>query len=229
MQVHASVQDPTDLSKTDLSETDLSQTDLSDRSVDRVRGIGYASQYAMTFEQLPDDDLVLQIAAGSEAALCEVYDRFSRVIFSIARRIVRDPTEAEDVVQDVFVKLWAHAFEYRVSQGSVSTWLLTIAHRTAIDHLRRVNVRATVHLEQHELLAHPDPKPDTDLLLDRIGLAGALAVLKPQERELIELAFLEGLSHAQLVERTGLPLGTIKTRLRTGLLRLREVLGEWAH
>jgi RNA polymerase sigma-70 factor, ECF subfamily len=191
--------------------------------------IGYDPGDLMTLEKLTDAELVLHIAAGSEAALCEVYDRFSRLIYSIARRILRDNGDAEDVVQDVFVKLWAHALEYKPTHGSVSTWLMTIAHRTAIDQLRRRTVRATVDVEERELLAHPDPKPNTDVLLDRIGLSGALATLKPDERELVELAFLEGLSHSQLVERTGMPLGTIKTRLRTGLIKLREVLGEWAH
>jgi RNA polymerase sigma-70 factor, ECF subfamily len=190
-------------------------------------GSVYDSPHLMTPENLTESDLMMHIAAGSEPALCEMYDRFSKVIYSIAKRILRDPSGAEDVVQEVFVKLWTHALEYRQAQGSVSTWLLTIAQRTAIDHLRRRTTRATVDIEEQELLAHPDPKPDTGLLLDRIGLAGALAVLKPQERELIELAFLEGLSHAQLAERTGLPLGTIKTHLRTGLVRLRETLGEW--
>jgi RNA polymerase sigma-70 factor, ECF subfamily len=191
--------------------------------------IGYDRSQPMALENLSDPDLVMHIAAGSEAALCEVYDRFSRLIYSIARRILRDNGEAEDVVQDVFLKLWAHALDYKATHGSVSTWLMTIAHRTAIDQLRRRTVRATVDVEERELLAHPDPKPSTELLLDRIGLSGALATLKPDERELVELAFLEGLSHSQLVERTGMPLGTIKTRLRTGLIKLREVLGEWAH
>jgi RNA polymerase sigma-70 factor, ECF subfamily len=196
---------------------------------EQAQRIGYDRLDRMTFQNLSDAELVMHIAAGSEAALCEVYDRFSRLIYSIARRILRDTGEAEDVVQDVFVKLWAHALDYKVTHGSVSTWLMTITHRTAIDQLRRRTVRATVDVEDHELLAHPDPKPNTDLLLDRIGLNGALASLKPEERELVELAFLEGLSHAQLVERTGMPLGTIKTRLRNGLVKLREVLGEWAH
>jgi RNA polymerase sigma-70 factor, ECF subfamily len=183
----------------------------------------------MALEQLSDAELVLHIAAGSEPALCEVYDRFSRLIYSIARRILRDTGEAEDVVQDVFVKLWAHALEYKATHGSVSTWLMTIAHRTAIDQLRKRTVRATVDVEDSELAAHPDPKPNTDILIDRIGLGGALAALKTEERVLVELAFLEGLSHSQLVERTGIPLGTIKTRLRSGLIKLRELLGEWAH
>jgi RNA polymerase sigma-70 factor, ECF subfamily len=181
----------------------------------------------MTLEKLSDTNLLLHVAAGSEAALCEVYDRFSRVTYSNARRILRDTNGAEDVVQEVFLKVWAHALEYKAIHGSVSTWLLTITHRATIDHLRRRTVRATVNLEEHEWLEQPDPKPDTNMVLNRIGLTGALAALKPPERELIQLAFLEGLSHGQLAERTGLPLGTIKTHLRSGLVRLREVLGEW--
>jgi RNA polymerase sigma-70 factor, ECF subfamily len=196
---------------------------------EQTQRIGYDPQDHMALENLTDPELVMHIAAGSEAALCEVYDRFSRLIYSIARRILRENAEAEDVVQDVFIKLWAHALDYKVTHGSVSTWLMTITHRTAIDQLRRRTVRATVDVQERELLAHPDPKPNTDLLLDRIGLIGALATLKPEERELVELAFLEGLSHGQLVERTGMPLGTIKTRLRTGLVKLRDVLGEWTH
>jgi RNA polymerase sigma-70 factor, ECF subfamily len=211
-----------------LNESNLNQARLG-VPTEQPRRIGYDPSNRMTFQTLSDADLVMHIAAGSEPALCEVYDRFSKLIYSIARRILRDTSEAEDVVQDVFVKLWAHALEYKATHGSVSTWLMTITHRTAIDQLRRRTVRATVEVEERELLAHPDPKPNTELLLDRIGLTGALATLKPEERELVELAFLEGLSHAQLAERTGMPLGTIKTRLRTGLVKLRQVLGEWAH
>ena len=190
---------------------------------------GYDSLEPMTFQDAPDAELVLHIAAGSEAALSEAYDRFARAVYSVACRILRDNAEAEDAVQEVFLKLWNHAIEYRPALGTVSAWLMTIAHRTAIDQLRRRNVRATVDVEERELLAHPDPKPDTDTLLDRIGLSRALAVLKRTDRELVELAFLEGLSHSQLAERTGLPLGTVKTRLRQGLIQLRAALGEWAH
>jgi RNA polymerase sigma-70 factor (ECF subfamily) len=174
-----------------------------------------------------DEYLIYSIGARSEDALRELYQRYARSAFSLARRIMRSDTDAEDVTQEVFVKIWQKALEYAPARGSVSTWLMTIAHHTAIDALRRRTARDTIHPEEDELERAPDTRIDIDNTLENVMVTQAMQGLTPEERQLIELAYFEGLSHSQLATRTGIPLGTIKSRIRVGLQKLREALGEW--
>jgi RNA polymerase sigma-70 factor, ECF subfamily len=158
----------------------------------------------------------------AETALGILYRRYSRMVYSLARRIVRDEAATEEIVQDAFMKLWKNAGVFDASRGSVSTWLLTITHHASVDHLRRVN-KPVSYPEDSMLEAIPDNTKPHDHV-ETVMLDAAMTALKPEERELIELAYFEGLSHAQMASRTGLPLGTIKTRLRATLARLRERL-----
>jgi RNA polymerase sigma-70 factor, ECF subfamily len=174
-----------------------------------------------------DEYLIYAIGARSEDALRELYHRYGRSAYSLARRIMRSDTDAEDVTQEVFVKIWQKALEYAPARGSVSTWLMTIAHHTAIDALRRRTSRDTIHPEADELERAPDTRIDVDNALENVMVTRAMQNLTPEERQLIELAYFEGLSHSQLATRTGIPLGTIKSRIRVGLQKLREALGEW--
>jgi RNA polymerase sigma-70 factor, ECF subfamily len=174
-----------------------------------------------------DEYLIYAIGARSEDALRELYRRYGRSAYSLARRIMRSDTDAEDVTQEVFVKIWQKALEYAPARGSVSTWLMTIAHHAAIDALRRRTSRDTVHPEDNELERTPDTRIDVDNTLENVMVTKAMENLTPDERQLIELAYFEGLSHSQLATRTGIPLGTIKSRIRVGLQKLREALGEW--
>ena len=189
--------------------------------------IGYDPSGPVMLEEIADGTLLLRIASGSESDLGVLYDRFERPVYSLAYRMLGDGMEAEDVVQDVFVKIWNKALEYRSERASLSTWVLSITHHTAIDHLRRRQARATVDVEAAVLEAHPDPRSSTESLLDAVGIQRALERLEPQERSLVELAYYDGLTHQQLAARTGLPLGTIKTRLRSSLGKLRHELHAW--
>ena len=140
---------------------------------------------------------------------------------------MRSETDAEDVTQEVFVKVWQKALDYAPARGTVSTWLMTIAHHASIDALRRRSSRDTVQTEEGELERAPDTRVDVDNTLENVMVTEAMNGLTGEERLLIDLAYFEGLSHSQLATRTGLPLGTIKSRIRVGLQKLRSSLGEW--
>jgi RNA polymerase sigma-70 factor, ECF subfamily len=190
--------------------------------------LGFASNPYTPWRNVESDEyLIYAIGARSEDALRELYQRYSRSAFSLARRIMRSDTDAEDVIQEVFVKVWHKALEYAPAKGSVSTWLMTIAHHTTIDALRRRTSRDTVHPEEGELERSPDTRIDVDNTLENVMVTEAMGELTSDERQLIELAYFEGLSHSQLATRTGIPLGTIKSRIRVGLQKLRDSLGEW--
>jgi RNA polymerase sigma-70 factor, ECF subfamily len=176
--------------------------------------------------ELSNELLMLEIAASSEAALKELYKRFSKQIYSLARRMLREESAAEDVTQDVFVKIWQKALDYSSLKGAVSTWVMTIAHHSTVDAIRRRATQETVILEDGELERYPVEQEDDRL--EQVTVSRALESLEPGERGLIELAYFEGLSHSQLATRTGIPLGTIKTRLRLGLQKLKAALGEWS-
>jgi RNA polymerase sigma-70 factor, ECF subfamily len=176
--------------------------------------------------ELSNELLMLEVAACSEVALKELYQRFSKQIYSLARRMLREESAAEDVTQDVFVKIWQKALDYSSLKGAVSTWVMTIAHHSTVDAIRRRATQETIVLEDGELERYPVELDDDRL--EQVTVSRALESLEPGERGLIELAYFEGLSHSQLATRTGIPLGTIKTRLRLGLQKLKAALGEWS-
>jgi RNA polymerase sigma-70 factor (ECF subfamily) len=170
-----------------------------------------------------------RVAAGELDALEELYDRHRTMAYSIALRITADPALAEDVVQDAFLGAWRNAGRYDAGRGSVRTWLLSIVHHRAIDALRRR--RPTSELPEDadaapapEALRLPDIWPEVAAGLDRDAVRGALRTLSDVQREAIELAYFGGLTQQEIAERTGTPLGTVKSRVRLGLLALREVL-----
>ncbi len=172
-----------------------------------------------------DEFLLYGIASANEGSFLELYQRYNRSVYSLAKRILRTNSDAEEVTQDVFVKIWDKALEYAPHKGKVSTWILTIAHHSAIDALRKRNSRASLPMFEEELERIPQTT-QTDLLEQNM-IQNALAKLEPQEQMCIELAYFEGLSHAQLAKHTELPLGTIKTRIRQGLAKLKTALGDW--
>ena len=145
-----------------------------------------------------------RIARGELGALDDLYERYKTMAYSIAYRITNDATLAEDVVQEAFLGAWRNAARYVEGRGSVKTWLLSIVHHRAIDAVRRR--RATV--EQ----------------LDADEVKAALASLTDVQREAIELAYFGGLTQVEIAEQTGTPLGTVKSRMRLGLLAMRKVL-----
>ena len=160
-----------------------------------------------------------------------MYDRHARPLYSLILRILGNETEAEDVLQDVFAQAFRQASRYDARRGAVAAWLLTIARSRAIDRLRARRTRVeTVAGETKTLDEMPDAQPDaasTMLDEERSRLVRrALGELPMLQRMAIELAYYEGLSHSEIAERLEQPLGTVKTRIRMGLLKLRDVLTE---
>jgi RNA polymerase sigma-70 factor, ECF subfamily len=179
----------------------------------------------------PTDDadraVLALVTAGQLDALQELYDRYRVMAYSIALRITTDASLAEDVVQDAFLGVWRNAGKYVEGRGSVKTWLLSIVHHRAVDAVRRR--RPTSELPEREdvpppQLTLPDIWADVAADLDRSEILAALASLPDVQREAIELAYWGGLTQQEIAERTGAPLGTVKSRVRLGLLSLRRAL-----
>jgi RNA polymerase sigma-70 factor (ECF subfamily) len=174
-----------------------------------------------------DRAVLALVTAGQLDALQELYDRYRVIAYSIALRITADASLAEDVVQDAFLGVWRNAARYAEGRGSVKTWLLSIVHHRAVDAVRRR--RPTTELPEREdvppqALTLPDIWPEVAGNLDRAQIAAAMASLSEAQREAIELAYWGGLTQQEIAERTGAPLGTVKSRVRLGLLALRRAL-----
>ncbi len=184
----------------------------------------------VSFVHLSDEALVAQIARGDEAALGAFYDRFGRVVYGLVLRVVRNAEVAEEATQEAFLAVWRTADEYRASRGSARAWLLTIAHRRAVDRVRYEQRRVagnepldeTTQAQVREII--PSAEDEAWVVFERERLIRALAQIPDAERELIELAYFDGYTQSELAERLGLPLGTVKRRTFTGLRRLRGLL-----
>jgi RNA polymerase sigma-70 factor (ECF subfamily) len=178
---------------------------------------------------LSDEALVALVARGHESALAELYDRLGRVAYGLAFRILRDESLAEDAVQEGFLNLWRSAAGFVPERAKASTWVLTLVHRRAVDLVRREERRRAEPLEPEAAEAIPSggSVEDTALLgLERERVQTALKQLPDAQREAIELAYYGGFSQSELAERLGQPLGTVKSRMFSGLARLRELLDE---
>ena len=187
----------------------------------------------LTAHENEDAQLVARLANGDEAALEPLYDRYGKLIFSLALRIVHDSTTAEEVTQEVFVRLWRNAASFAAERGSVHTWLLRITHNLALNEVRRRQSRpvAADHFDwavEGTLLVdhHQEGDPATALWLRERSdtIQHALKQLPEPQRRAIELAFFGGLSQAEVAAALGDPLGTVKSRIRVGMQRLRELL-----
>jgi RNA polymerase sigma-70 factor (ECF subfamily) len=187
----------------------------------------------------PADDLSLlqRIAARDDAALAELYDRHHRLAFAIIRRIVQSPSDAEEVLQETFVRVWSRAETYDARLGSPAAWVVRIARNRAIDRVRARQARADVNApvpapddagSARDLPSHDTPESVLHSTYAARAVRGAVAALPPAQRTLIEAAFFEGYTHQELAARFGVPLGTVKTRIRNGLLSLRGRLEQTA-
>jgi RNA polymerase sigma factor (sigma-70 family) len=177
---------------------------------------------------LPDEALPALVARGDEQALAELYDRFGRVAYGVALRVIRDGALAEDAVQDAFMTAWRTAAGFDASRGKASTWLLTLVHRRAVDVVRREERRRADVLDDAPVASGDATDETAEVREERRRVQAALAKLPPEQREALELAYYGGLTQAELAERLGVPLGTIKSRMFTALSRLRDLLGEAA-
>jgi RNA polymerase sigma factor (sigma-70 family) len=175
---------------------------------------------------LSDEALVALVARSDDSALAELYDRLGGAAYGLAYRILRDEALAEDAVQEAFLGLWRNAGSFIPERAKASTWLLTLVHRRAVDLVRREQRRRAEPLEAAPEPAEGSAEEAAWLRLERERVQDALAKLPDQQREAIELAYYGGYTQAELAERLGQPLGTIKSRMFTGLTRLRELLEE---
>ena len=174
-----------------------------------------------------DRGVLDRVAAGELNALELLYDRYRTMAYSIALRITGESSLAEDVVQDAFLGAWRNAGRYAGSRASVKTWLLAIVHHRAVDAVRRR--RPTVELPEREdvppsALTLPDIWHEVAGRLDRDAVQAAIRNLSDVQREAIELAYFGGLTQAEIADRTGTPLGTVKSRMRLGLMAMRRAL-----
>jgi RNA polymerase sigma-70 factor, ECF subfamily len=164
--------------------------------------------------------LVSAIRAGDTHAMAELYERYSPVVYSVAIRVLGDTAAAEDVMQEVFMQLWRNPDVFDASKGSLPGWLAVIARNRAIDSLRKR--RSETGLIEIAVPLHQDVSGvEWNIALDKIR--GALQAMPAPQRSTLEMAFFDGLTHTEIAHKTGEPLGTIKTRIRSGLMTLRRV------
>ena len=174
------------------------------------------------------DRLLELVARGDEKAFALLYDHASAQVFGLVRRVVRNPALAEEVTQEVFVQVWRTATRFDATAGSAMTWICTIAHRRAVDRVRSEEAH-TRRAERYAEAVPVEAAPVSETVLDdldRVRVRRALDILTPVQRESVELAYYGGYTHVEVASLLDLPLGTVKTRIRDGLIRLRGSLEE---
>ena len=179
----------------------------------------------------PSDEALLNaIAGGAVWAMDSLYQRYSRILYSLAYRMVADHQVAEDLLQDAFLAVWRRAATYSPQSGAARSWLISIMHHRTIDYLRRVRRRSTIQeapleeLELNESTAHPDVWDSAWQSVKSSHVRAALMQIPTEQRLVIELAYFQGWTHTEIAAGTQIPLGTIKARMRLGLLHLKKVL-----
>lgn len=175
-----------------------------------------------------DSELIYAVARGDEQSLASLYDRYRLILFGLILRILHSRPEAEDVLQDVFIQVWKRAADYDESRGRAFTWLVTLARSRAIDRLRSLDSRQRTANESVQGMpeAISDASEDAFKSEQREVVRDALDALPEEQRQALVLAYFEGLTQSEIAGRLGAPLGTIKTRMRSGMIKLRELLGE---
>ncbi len=168
------------------------------------------------------------VARGNQDAFSELYDRVSSQVFGVVRRVLRDPAQSEEVTQEVLVEVWRSASRFDPERGSATTWMLTIAHRRAVDRVRA----SQAAMDRDERAGRSAHRPAFDEVVEQVEtrleheqVRQALSVLTDLQREAVTLAYYGGYSYREVSELLDVPLGTVKTRLRDGLIRLRDAMG----
>jgi len=167
-----------------------------------------------------DSSLLVLVQSGNEQAMASLFDRYSKLVYSVALRVLRDPAAAEDVLQEVFMQIWRNPGSFTAARGSLGGWLAIVARNRSIDTLRRK--RPTVDVDDVPLASSFNlaDEAERDSLMERAR--GVIHQLPSEQRKTLEMAFFDGLTHSEIAEMTGDPLGTVKTRIRSALLTLRK-------
>jgi RNA polymerase sigma-70 factor, ECF subfamily len=181
-------------------------------------GVPSADSNAIT----SDLKLVTAIRSADQAAMAVLYDRYSSLVYSVALRVLHDTGAAEDVLQDIFMQIWRNPGAFDASRGSMAAWLAVIARNRAIDALR--HRRPENDIEDVAVSVEHDLASEADRSRAMDKVRGALQTMPAPQRSALEMAYFEGLTHSEIAKKTGEPLGTVKTRIRAGLLSLRKVL-----
>ena len=182
------------------------------------------------FNELSDEALINAIAGGAVWAMEPLYQRYNRILYSLAYRTVADHQVAEDLLQDAFLSVWRRATSYSPQSGAVRSWLVSIVHHRTIDYLRAVRRRSTLkeatweEVEQDERTAFPDVWDEAWRSVQSAQVRAALMTIPTEQRMVIELAYFQGWTHSEIAEGCKIPLGTVKARMRLGLIHLKRIL-----
>lgn len=179
-------------------------------------------------EDRSDEHILRQVAKGSRSDFEELYDRYAGQVYGVIRKVLRDPARSEEVTQEVFAEIWRTATRFDPDRGSASTWVFTMAHRRAIDRVRSVQSsrdRDERIGQQHRVRPFDQVSEEVETRLEHRQVREALDRLTDLQREAVELAYYGGYTYREVAELLGAPLGTVKTRIRDGLIRLRDALG----
>ncbi|MGB0005603.1 MAG: sigma-70 family RNA polymerase sigma factor [Candidatus Sulfotelmatobacter sp.] len=167
-----------------------------------------------------DLSIVTGLKTGDQGAMAELYDRYSSVVYAVALRVLGDTGAAEDVLQEVFLQLWRNPHAFDAARGNLASWLAVVTRNRAIDFLRKR--RPETDIENVVLSVAPDLAGDAERARAAAKVRGVMGSMAPAQRGALEMAYWEGMSHSEIAEKTGEPLGTIKTRIRAGLITLRK-------
>jgi RNA polymerase sigma-70 factor (ECF subfamily) len=171
---------------------------------------------------LNDGALVSAIRAGNQDAMAQLYDRYSSVVYAVALRVLADAAAAEDILQEIFMQLWRNPGAFDASRGNLAPWLAVISRNRAVDVLRKR--RPQMEITENLISVEPDFASDADRGRIAEKVRAVLKSMPAPQRSALELAYFEGFSHSEIAEKTKEPLGTIKTRIRTGLMLLRKAV-----
>jgi len=167
-----------------------------------------------------DIALLLAVRSGDESAMAALYDRYSGLVYAVALRVLGDTGKAEDILQDVFLQLWRNPTAFDSSRGNLGPWLTVIARNRSIDLLRKRQTE--VDVEDIVVSVDPDFAAEAERVRAMEKVRGAMAAMPVPQRNALVMAYFQGMSHTEIAEKTGEPLGTVKTRIRAGLLALRK-------
>lgn len=172
--------------------------------------------------------LLRRSARGDEQAFAQLYDATSAKVYGLALRVVRDPAQAEEVAQESYLEMWRTASRFDPERGSATAWMLTMVHRRAVDRVRAAEAasrRDSAYHDRNRTVSHDETAEAATASLEAHRVRAALATLTEVQRQAVELAYLQGYTHTEIARMLDLPIGTAKTRIRDGLIRLRDTMG----